>query len=104
VKRALVIMNRRSGSASAIEEVGEAVSAAVLARGLEPEVHAVEPGDLLRALARAERGRTDLLVIGGGDGTVRYGAVRAMEIGVPLAVLPMGTMNLVAKDLALECR
>ncbi|MEZ5900555.1 MAG: diacylglycerol kinase family protein [Hyphomicrobiaceae bacterium] len=39
------------------------------------------------------------LIIGGGDGSVRLAAKYAMENAKTLGILPLGTMNLLAKDL-----
>lgn len=55
-------------------------------------------GDRLQG-ARASR--ADILVAAGGDGTVTALAEVAAQTGRPLAVLPMGTANLLARDLAL---
>jgi len=92
----VVIINRSAGGAGALRDLGERVSDALRARGLEPDVREVEPAALANELARV--GRVDLLVIGGGDGSIRSAAARAMELDIPLAVLPLGTMNLVARD------
>lgn len=45
--------------------------------------------------------KPDLVIGIGGDGTMNAAAQLAMNAGVPLLVLPCGTMNLVAKDLHL---
>lgn len=41
----------------------------------------------------------DLVAIAGGDGTIRKVAVRARSDGPPLAILPLGTANNIAKSL-----
>jgi diacylglycerol kinase family enzyme len=51
------------------------------------------------ALASAKRGELDAVVIGGGDGSVRTVAGILAETGIPLGVLPLGTLNHFAKDL-----
>jgi diacylglycerol kinase family enzyme len=43
--------------------------------------------------------RTDLLVVAGGDGTVKQVALALASGDLPLAILPMGTANNVAKTL-----
>jgi diacylglycerol kinase family enzyme len=63
---------------------------------LDPRV--VEGGSLLAELERAA-GEAEMLLVGGGDGTVSAAAAVAFRRGVPLAVLPAGTMNLFARSL-----
>src|SRR5262245_38892601 len=45
----------------------------------------------------------DLVVIAGGDGTVRKVALRLIGRNVPIAILPLGTANNIAKALGLDC-
>lgn len=50
---------------------------------------------------KALKKKTDLMVVAGGDGTVGKVARRMVGRGVPLAVLPSGTANNVARTLGL---
>ena len=43
----------------------------------------------------------DLVVAAGGDGTVRRVALAAAEVGLPFAVIPIGTANNIAKTIGL---
>src|SRR5262245_1870824 len=43
----------------------------------------------------------DLIVVAGGDGTVRRVALESLGTGVPLAILPMGTANNISKSLGI---
>ena len=43
----------------------------------------------------------DLVAVAGGDGTVRKVAMQTIEIGVPIAILPMGTANNISKSLGI---
>lgn len=47
----------------------------------------------------AHRKDVDAVLAGGGDGTISTAAAVAYETGMPLAVLPVGTMNLFARAL-----
>lgn len=49
----------------------------------------------------AGEGEVDVLLAGGGDGTISTAAAVAFRTGVPLAVLPAGTMNLFARTLGI---
>ena len=61
----------------------------------------VAPGDLKPALERAVQRPGDGVVVGGGDGTLATAAEIMMQADRTLGVLPLGTMNLLAKDLGL---
>src|SRR5215216_958088 len=43
----------------------------------------------------------DLVVVAGGDGTVRKEAMHTIDCGVPIALLPMGTANNISKSLGI---
>ncbi|HVZ14483.1 MAG TPA: diacylglycerol kinase family protein [Bauldia sp.] len=55
--------------------------------------------DALRTAAKAHG--TEAIVAGGGDGTISGAAGIAADARLPLGVLPLGTMNLFARSLAL---
>src|SRR3954447_16264827 len=75
-------------------------------RRLLPRAEALEPGpdagvDVLLAEAAAS-GRAKALGVAGGDGSVATAAAVALEHGLPLAVIPAGTLNHFARDVGLE--
>lgn len=62
-----------------------------------PEIrHAAE-----RALEANKRGEVDAVAIGGGDGSIRTVAAVLAGSDVPLGILPLGTRNHFARDLAI---
>jgi len=96
-----VILSNGSGENPSRRKAAE-LEAAFREAGLKPKTLAFGPGEDLRALAlRALRGRPEILVAAGGDGTV--GGVADVVRGgeVPLGVLPVGTLNHFAKDLGI---
>ena len=54
-----------------------------------------------RALQRVKRNEVDVIVAGGGDGTIHTIAAVLAGTGVPLGILPLGTLNHFAKDLGI---
>ncbi|HEX2727879.1 MAG TPA: diacylglycerol kinase family protein [Beijerinckiaceae bacterium] len=74
-------------------------------QGLSVDLQFV-PGDQLREAAEAARGAAargeiDAVAVGGGDGTISTVAAVLAGTGIPLAVLPLGTLNHFAKDLGI---
>jgi len=63
------------------------------------EVHLVSGDELMAALEQASSGDAEVVLAGGGDGTVSAAAGKLMDTGKVLAVLPAGTMNLFARGL-----
>ena len=92
-----VIINMGAGSSSDIsEEIAEMFKRRNIA---EPTIHLVEPEQLGDAFASVKTDGTDLLIIYGGDGTCKSGAIVAREAGIALVALPGGTMNMLPKAL-----
>jgi len=70
--------------------------------GHELVCHCVGGDELVAALeAVASNGNAEVLLAGGGDGTISVAAAVAFRHRLPLAVLPAGTMNLFARTLGL---
>ena len=105
--RVIVLLNVMAGSIErrSGEELCEIVRSAFAARGISAEVEAMPGGKLLdaanRALQRIARNEADAIVAGGGDGTIHTVASVLAGTGVPLGILPFGTMNHFAKDLGI---
>lgn len=98
-----VIMNAGAGSIGA-ERCGERIAeveAAFAAAGVEVSVIACEPEKLVETAARAAASGVDAVVAAGGDGTVSAVASALAGGKVPMAVLPLGTLNHFARDLGM---
>jgi diacylglycerol kinase family enzyme/membrane-associated phospholipid phosphatase len=93
----VLVINPASGSgtgARVVDEVREAL----------PKAEIIELGDdddIEEALREAAE-RTEVLAVGGGDGTVACAAGIAVEHKIPLAVFPGGTFNHFAKDIGCD--
>lgn len=72
------------------------------AAGHTVDLRIVEGKDVVEALAKASRSRkADVVLAGGGDGTISAAASVLKGNRKALAVLPAGTMNLFARSLAI---
>ncbi|MEX1116436.1 MAG: diacylglycerol kinase family protein [Akkermansiaceae bacterium] len=61
----------------------------------------IEPKQIEIELKRAVACAPDVILIGGGDGTVSTAARMISGTGIALGILPMGTFNLAARDLGI---
>ncbi|MBX9456239.1 MAG: diacylglycerol kinase family lipid kinase [Rhizobium sp.] len=70
--------------------------------GHEIDCEIVSGKDIVAALERAAKQEgVEALIAGGGDGTISAAAGIAWKTGLPLGVVPAGTMNLFARSLRL---
>jgi diacylglycerol kinase family enzyme len=102
--RFLAILNRDGGTLKTvnIEAFAEQVRTVLEAAGHRVETRIVAGKDVVAALsAPSFRQDTDVVLVGGGDGTVSAAASRLMDTGKVLAILPAGTMNLFARGLGI---
>lgn len=91
------VLNTRSGSAN---PGADDMIAAACAGKSDITLHHLEPGqDLDALLTNIFRDPVDVVVAGGGDGTVSALAAAAIKNDRLLGVLPLGTLNHFAKDL-----
>ncbi len=92
-----LIINLGSGSAS---DISHEIEAIFNERGLpQPTIYLAQPSDLGALFERINGDGTDLLIVYGGDGTLKSGAEAAQKAEVPFIALPGGTMNLLPKAL-----
>ena len=107
VKRVVALMNAGAGAfnQTLAAEIERALAQAFAALGVAAEIQFVDGEGLHeaaeRALAKARRGEADAIIVGGGDGSVRTIASVLAGTGVPLGVIPLGTLNHFAKDLGI---
>ncbi|MGE0699923.1 MAG: diacylglycerol kinase family protein [Hyphomicrobiaceae bacterium] len=101
--RISVLINRRAGSLVGADEkaIAGTVHAAFEAAGHEVGVEVLAPDALEAALASIAAEPVDAVVVGGGDGTANTAARAVMGTGKALGILPLGTLNRLARDLGM---
>jgi diacylglycerol kinase family enzyme len=96
-----VVINSCSGSAAgrSADELEGILTSAFAAGGPKLTVEVVEPGKIGAKFEQAARGEADAIIAGGGDGTVRTAASLLVKSNKILGILPLGTLNVLARDL-----
>jgi diacylglycerol kinase family enzyme len=93
-----LIVNRAGGSAAAVgDALADTLKAAFAKAGTAIDLHLVEGADIpetFRRLAGHNR-----VAVAGGDGTIACAAQAARGTDVEIALLPLGTLNHLARDL-----
>jgi diacylglycerol kinase family enzyme len=95
-----VIVNRHGGTLKAGgEDQEDQIHAAFAKAGVDADVRMTAPDDIFDALNEGARAPgLDALVAGGGDGTLSCAAGHLADSGRPLGILPLGTLNHLARD------
>ena len=98
---AIVVYNDKAGVGEngSDSPTPETLREAFAAAGVLAEIHAAHGNDLVAALRQAVEQRPDAVYAGGGDGTIATAATYLVDTGIPLGVIPLGTLNHFARDI-----
>ncbi len=98
-----VILNRESGTIvrMGVDAVADTVKEQFTAAGCQVKMHCVVGKEFSATVAKAIEGDADAVVVGGGDGSVASAANLCAEHDKPLGILPLGTLNLAARDVGM---
>lgn len=102
--RLALVINRSAGSFRTLplDTTVADIAAALVQAGHVVRTEIVGRRELARTLsALAEARDLDAVVVGGGDGTILTAVVAGLGGVLPLGILPLGTLNLFARDLGL---
>ncbi len=99
-RQAVLIANPASGTASGggLERAREVISSHDIDLDI---LHTTAPGDATRLAAYAVEQSPDLIFAAGGDGTINEVINGMAGSQTPLAILPLGTANVLAQELGL---
>lgn len=101
--RHTVVVNARAGAVleAGADAFAKRLEAAFVAGGCSADVRLVPPREISGALSVAiEQGDTTP-VVAGGDGTINGVLPVLIQAGRPVGILPMGTVNVLGRDLGL---
>lgn len=97
--RCYVIFNANAGTALSLSLSTDALAAMLVDHGLDPIMDDDESIPLEQRIARAVASDAETLVAAGGDGTITALANAMVGTERALGILPLGTVNALAKDL-----
>ena len=95
-RRALLVFNENSRQGG---EASDAAVAVLERGGIQLQRETCEGPNQLAAAIRKIAKSVNLVVLGGGDGTLNSAAHALMETDLPLGILPLGTANDLARTL-----
>lgn len=96
-----VFVNREGGWAAAQGDAAHAkIAAAFAGAGAQADIAMLAPDAIADAVARAARAHARI-VVAGGDGTIACAAQAMIGATCELALLPLGTLNHLARDLGI---
>jgi len=97
LQNAVIFLNRQAGSVNS-DALRDTLARAFASHGVTPRIELIDPADLEKQL-RQNSG--SVVIIGGGDGSIRSAAQMLVGQQTVLGVLPLGTLNHFAKDLGM---
>jgi YegS/Rv2252/BmrU family lipid kinase len=101
MKRAAVIINGSAGSGHD-QDTAQSLRERFARVGLDAQITVAANGnEIVEAAKVARDGNWDVIVGGGGDGTINAIGSALVDTGRPFGVLPLGTLNHFAKDLGM---
>ena len=100
-REVLVCVSRSSGGMARGEKEAGEIQGALAAAGVTARVELLDGGGIAERAKSAVDTGADLLIVGGGDGSVSAAAGVLAGTKTRLGVLPLGTLNHFARDLGI---
>lgn len=103
MQKVAAIVNAGSGVECDNDALIKRIRERFIAHGIRAEVHCISSGtELLETVAALAESDVDVIVAGGGDGTISAVASEVAKTNKTLGVLPLGTLNHFSKDLGIS--
>ena len=103
--KVVALVNTQAGAGAVHAGLAERITAAFSRYGISGSVELHAPHDLSarahQLLTDVRQRQVDAIVAGGGDGSIQSIAAVLAGTGVPLGILPLGTLNHFAKDVGI---
>ncbi|QNP45236.1 diacylglycerol kinase family lipid kinase [Sphingomonas sediminicola] len=103
-REVLVCVNRSSGTAARSEREADEIRAALASAGIKGRVELLDGAAIAEQAKKAAEAVTELIVVGGGDGTISAAAGALAGTETSLGILPLGTLNHFARDLGIPMK
>jgi diacylglycerol kinase family enzyme len=97
----MVVMSRNPGSLRDRPAMQAQLRPLMKAHGIEPVFADLEARGISARIRRAIDDGVSAVVAAGGDGTISFVGQQLVGRDIPLGVIPLGTMNLFAKDVGI---
>jgi len=98
-----VLINRGGGSTGDDDgATRERIAAALAKAGISGKIELLDGERLVRRAKKLIAAGTKLVIVGGGDGTISAAAQAAADSKTILGILPLGTLNHLARDLVIK--
>ena len=98
IQRALLLINERARRG---EKVRRQVLDSLQSQGMELFEEPIDNPKDLPAIIRCYHQQVDLVIVGGGDGTLSSAVPGLLDTGLALGILPLGTANNLARNLGI---
>jgi diacylglycerol kinase family enzyme len=99
-----LVLNREAGTLRSLDadKTAEELAAIFREKGHDVSLHVEAGSATIGAIEKVGREKSaEVIVVGGGDGTVSAAAGVAAKSGLALGILPLGTMNFFARSLGI---
>ena len=96
---AIILINQSGGTAKGDDQIGAKVEAALRQAGIGGTVELLDGAGVAKRAKEAVGARAPLVIAGGGDGSISAAASEIAGSETVLGILPLGTLNHLARDL-----